>query len=114
MGQCKCRSSDQSKEPGWHHEQPSWQPQQQQARQLGVDWGHPFFPFSSSLFAKLTPASREPKLVGKVNLCSGCPRPWWGCRFAEVHPVHGLLEEQLRWESTDSHHLLKFIATVLQ
>merc|ERR1711990_761292 len=55
MGQCKCRSSDHSKEPGWHHEQPRRHPHQQQkrAQQLGENWGPSSFLSSSFLFAKL-------------------------------------------------------------
>merc|ERR1712150_72307 len=40
-----------------------------------------------------TPANRESKLVGKVNLCPGRPCPRWCCGFSEVQRVHGLLEE---------------------
>ena len=29
----------------------------------------------------------------QVNLCSGCTRPWWCCRFPEVQWMHGLLEK---------------------
>merc|ERR1712243_522745 len=50
----------------------------------------PFYPPSCP---SPTPANREPKLVGKVNLCPGCPCPRWCCRFAKVQRVHGLLEE---------------------
>ena len=132
--QCKCRSSDHSKEPGWHHEQPHQRQARQRARQLGVCWQHPFSPFSSSLLHMPYPSQQRAKIgwqgafnysstffgpifcydIGhspptlfcyisrkypfsihhqftgeckisnhQVNLCSGCPRPWWCCRFPE-------------------------------
>merc|ERR1712212_171253 len=76
-GQCKCRSSDHSKEPGWHHEQPSWHPHQQQkrAQQLGVDWGHPSFLFSSFLFAKLFPSQQRAKTGWQGLLVFWMPLP---------------------------------------
>ena len=40
-----------------------------------------------------TGESQKSNLQCQVNLCSGCPRPWWCCRFTEVQRVHGLLEE---------------------
>merc|ERR1712037_116623 len=57
--QCKCRSSDQSKEPGWHHEQPHQRKARQRARQLGVCWQHPF---SSSLLHKPYPSQQRVKI----------------------------------------------------
>merc|ERR1712192_331806 len=56
----------------------------------------PPLPPSPSSRPSSSPASREPKLVGKVNMCSGRPRPWWCLGFAEIQCVHGLLEKQLR------------------
>ena len=69
--QCKCRSSDHIKEPGWHHEQPQWHQGAQQprwyqhwqgAQQLGANVEPPSFPFFSSLSAKLCPSQQRARI----------------------------------------------------
>ena len=77
--QCKCRSSDPSREPGWHHEQPSWNPQQQQqAHQMGIKWGHPSFLFFSFLFVKLFPSQLRAKTgwQGSFQIQEFLLQPW--------------------------------------
>ena len=60
--QCKCRSSDQSKEPGWHpHRQPSWHPPHHHQQQKAQDSGHPSSPSFSFLLPKLFPSQQRAK-----------------------------------------------------
>ena len=78
--QCKCRSSDHIKEPGWHHEQPQWHQPWQGAQQLGANVEPPSFPFFSSLSAKLYPSQQRAKIGWQGGFGLGSqPSLAWKC-----------------------------------
>ena len=78
--QCKCRSSDHIKEPGWHHEQSRWHQHWQGAQQLGANVEPPSFPFFSSLSAKLYPSQQRARIGWQGGFGLGSqPSLAWKC-----------------------------------